>query len=357
MNLSGLLRPVYDETFCSWVTRCALSPNVKLISESNIEEWSSPDHRQYFNPDWLLGREFELYESQAVELARLLKLDIDEIAHFFRPRSEFLLAPASRVAYCHLCIQSDVAFKRYPSWRKSWCYSTNAYCFQHRCLLSFLGDTLVADKQWKAFCKGDAGDYLPGKRGFAHRRSHGIPANNSRAWLTLRVQSWVDKLHRTSCVILPSSSIVALSSKVRDTVALVLNLLLSPRTDRNIAGGARDQFTAARPVIVHKLMSLKERLQYGARNSVPYERMSALFFIGLIFNVYSPKEEVLLRNLVEEAEFEMPDDLKTIGLICGHHVDALELDTLRQLVAENDKDKILSNAFLKGLLPREQWQG
>lgn len=66
---------------------------------------------------------------------------------------------------------------------------------------------------------------------------------------------------------------------------------------------------------------------------------------------------MLLRNLVEEAEFEMPDDLKTIGLICGHHVDALELDTLRQLVAENDKDKILSNAFLKGLLPREQWQG
>ncbi|MCE4081763.1 TniQ family protein [Pseudomonas nitroreducens] len=83
---------------------------------------------------------------------------------FFEARSE----PVDwrcRWFFCAECLKDDVADRRLPAWRKSWCYKTSIYCMTHRCKLSrFTGD-LGHGKAWDAFVQicslGACSDSVP----------------------------------------------------------------------------------------------------------------------------------------------------------------------------------------------------
>jgi len=347
MIFSNLLRPVHDETFCSWVTRCALNHRVEIITESDLIDWDScTSRKQLFCPD-NLGMEFDFSDSQGGRIASLMRLNIVSTHNIFRPASDLLLAINYRTAFCHRCIESDVTLKRYPSWRKSWCYVTHPYCSEHRCLLSHIRDCAAIHKQWWAFTKGDLGDYLPGRN--CHR-SHGLPSNRSRAWLTLRVQSWIESLQRSSRTVLPSTSNHVKTEDLIRVIEQVIRLLLAPRTDRDNPGLARTFFTIKPAVIVHKFLDLQARLEYGAPNSLPYERMSALLLLGLIFKLFTRAEISLLKRLVSAADFELPGSMYELGALTAIPVAHHEYDELRIRFSCPYEITAYLGGFLHGLL-------
>ncbi|WP_160105596.1 hypothetical protein [Pseudomonas izuensis] len=351
MKFSNLLHPIFDETFPSWLTRCALNPKISGISERDIIEWKYEDDqkRRFLAPG--LSMEFDFHESRGLALARELHLDVCIIEKIFRPTSTLLLSPNYRTAYCHLCIQSDVLQKRFPSWRKSWCYVTQPYCPIHWCLLSFIDGYPILDKQWNAYVRGNLGDYYQGRKGssYTRRHMHGLPPNNIRAWLTLRVQMWINKIDRTRFCVLPGTDVLVDSIQLTSAVNFILRLFLVPRTDRNSSGVAKELLTAANPLIVHKVLDFKDRLDYGASNSVPYERMCALLLLGKIFNIFSPKEHSMFKKIVLDSEFDFPDS-KTLGELSAGHVHAVEYSTLERQLGSLDVVSDYLSDFIEGVL-------
>lgn len=353
MKFSGLLRPIHDETLPSWLTRCALNPKVLGVSERDINEWESLDNRKRLFSFTGLGMEFDFDDSRGLELVRELKLDICIIKKIFRPTSTLLLSPKYRAAYCHLCIKSDVQQKRFPSWRKSWCYVTQSYCPIHWCLLSYLDGYPILDKQWNAYVRGDLGDYYQGRKGssYTRRHMHGLTPDNIRAWLTLRVQMWINKINCSKFCVLPGTDVPVDCTKLTSAVNFILRLFLVPRTDRNRSGVAKQLLTASNPLIVHKVLDLNERLDYGASNSVPYERMCALLLLGKIFNIFSPKEYLMFEQMVLNSEFDFPDS-KTLGELSADHVHAVEYSTLERQLGSLDIVSDYLSDFIEGVL----WQ-
>ncbi|MFL1527241.1 hypothetical protein [Pseudomonas sp. O230] len=349
MMFKNVLRPIYDETYSSWITRCALSPRIHSVSENDILFWDQIDFD--FENGVLksrpLGMEFDFDGSLGIQLANTMQLDTRLVERCFKPSSSLLLDQRYRLSYCHLCIHSDVAFKRYPSWRKSWCYVTHPYCSIHRCLLSHMGTENPFQKQWAAYVRGHSGDYIEGRVRF-YRGSHGISPDQIRAWLTLRVQMWIDKLNNTDRCVLPGTNIIVDSSKMRGAVELVLRLFLVPRTDRTKSGVARELFTTGNALIVHRIFNLSERLEYGAPHSVPYERMCALLLLGITFGIFSPEEHSLLNSIILKAEFWLPN-LRDLGALSAEHVYGEEYVVLERLFNRSNDASVFPGDFLEGI--------
>lgn len=347
MAFHNLIRPTYDETFSSWVTRCAINPKISKISERTVCDWNSLDISKHLWGRDALGLEFDFHQSAGLIIANRLGLDEKFLTRVFSPHSQLLLSRNYRTAYCHRCIEADVAAKRYPSWRKSWCYVLHTYCLEHRCLLSHMENCETISKQWWAFIKGDLGDYLPGR---SRNRLHGLPSTRSRAWLTLRIQSWIAKLQRSTRTVLPGTSTAVNSEDLTRVVYQVICMLLAPRTDRDNPGLARTFFTVKPAVIVHKFLDLQARLDYGARNSVPYERMSALLLLGLVFKVFTRAEIAMLKRLVSEADFELPGSMYELGALTAIPVAHHEYDELRIRFSCPYEITTFLGDFLDGLL-------
>lgn len=350
MIFKNLLRPISDETYSSWVTRCALNPRIRSISEQNIFFLGSFDYEVKGGIIKLhpLGAEFDFSKSGEMQLANKMKLDVRVLENYFKPSSAILLSQEYRFAYCHLCIQTDVAFKRYPSWRKSWCYVTHPYCSIHRCLLSYINKSNPLKKQWDAYANGASGDYIEGRTRGYPRRSHGIPPGDVRAWLTLRVQLWIERLNNSARYGLPGTDMMIDSSKLRYAVDLILRLFLVPRTPRTEPGIARRLFTLADSCIVHRVIGFNERFEYSAANSVPYERMSALLLLGLVFGIFSPKETAMFNELVTKSDFRLPD-LRELGTRAASHVYGDEYFALVKHFHDDDELIIYSREFLEGI--------
>lgn len=331
MIFSSLLRPVHDETFPSWMLRCALNNKILCLSENVINDWAAHDRHKRFRVGGL-GMEFDFKESWGLLIAEEMKVSALIIDKFFKPSSSLLLDPEYRTAYCHMCIESDVLHKRYPSWRKSWCYVTHPYCTVHKRLLSFINGCEIVDKQWIAFAKGDLGEFITRKVRPYFRHDYGIPSGNVRAWLTLRVQHWIERLHRAPQCTLPGTDMIVDSATVISAVNMILRLFLVPRTDRTGPGVAIDIYAAIYAPIVHKILSFRERLEYGAPHSVPYVRMSALLLLGLTFRIFSAKEVQMFKELILPREFLWPS-LQELG----------QLSISEQTLEESDVEELLTS--------------
>lgn len=349
MNLLGLLHPIYDETIISWLLRCALNPRTVSVTELDIQEWTARQIQKQISGKSTPGLEFDFDIPELAGHLIRLGFNLDRIRLAFKPESPMLLSPSHRLAYCHLCIQEDVASKRFISWRRSWCYVAHPYCATHASLLSFISNGDAGDKHWQAFVNGNSGDYVPGRCSFYHRRVHGLPADKTRALLTLRVQKWLKGVYGTPPHVFPVSNMAVAGIEARQSIELVLRLLLAPRTDRHRPGAAIDAFTAARAVIVHKSMNLRERLEYGAAHSVPYERMSALLLLGIALGIFSAKEKSLLGGLVQKADFLLPDPY-TLGVMAVEHVGSNESDDLAEMFRSRAMHAVFGCDFVRGML-------
>ena len=347
----SLLTPVFDESFPSWILRCALSPSPAPVTEYDFYEWEAVAVNKSLLDHDLLGMEFDFFDSYGASVGASFGLDTEALNDLFGPSTELLLAPSHRFAYCHLCILNDVKLKRFPAWRKSWCYSHHAYCQKHMCALSYNNNTVAATKQWDAFTEGDLRDFLPGRRRSYIKRSYRINANYSRYWLTIKVQYWIDQLSYLDNCFLPGTQMLVESKELLRVVGLIFKVLLMPRTFICSAGWAREICTNIPSVLLKNSLGLKDRLEYGVAHAVPYERMSGLLFLGRIFKLYNKAELCCWDKLYTEDDIELPrNDLKNIGINCKSAFLNTEQTELRNMLVTSSEIHEFLSEFFHGFL-------
>lgn len=146
-QFKGLSKPVFDETFSSWLVRVALSESVLppwVVTALDMITASNPE---FDDPDWLYLHEHVTSEMPPeVQSVIQRHFHISEIHH---------VSYAVSHAYCHVCLQGDIAAGRAPSWRQAWRLKGRALCHAHSrpVLLSQLNSAKydIAKKSWAAF--------------------------------------------------------------------------------------------------------------------------------------------------------------------------------------------------------------
>lgn len=148
-QFEGLVKPVYDETLSSWLIRVALSESILtpwLVLALDMITASNPE---FEDPDLLY-----LNERLIAQMPPGVQAVIQSHFHI----SEMLHVPyVASQAYCHLCLQGDIAAGRAPSWRRAWRLKGQTLCHAHLrpVLLGRLrpGRYDIAKKPWAAFCE------------------------------------------------------------------------------------------------------------------------------------------------------------------------------------------------------------
>lgn len=146
-QFGGLIKPVYDETLSSWLVRVALSESVLPPWVVTALDMITASKHEFDDPDQLY-----LHERLTAEMPPGVRSVIQSSFHI----SEALHVPyAASHAYCHVCLQSDIAAGRAPSWRRAWRLKGRALCHAHPrpVLLSRLNSAKydIAKKPWAAF--------------------------------------------------------------------------------------------------------------------------------------------------------------------------------------------------------------
>ncbi|MCF5803939.1 TniQ family protein [Pseudomonas tremae] len=148
-QFEGLVKPVHDETLSSWLIRVALSESILapwLVLALDMITTSNPE---FEDPDLLYTN-----ERLIAQMPPGIQTAIQSHFHI----SEMLNVPYSAsYAYCHVCLQGDIAAGRAPSWRRAWRLKGRALCHAHLrpVLLGRLspGRYDIAKKTWAAFCE------------------------------------------------------------------------------------------------------------------------------------------------------------------------------------------------------------
>lgn len=207
----------------------------------------------------------------------------------------------------------------------------------------------VTDKQWSAFTKLDLGEYMPGRLSGRSKTDHGVPQSAVRAQLTIRIQNWIQKMYSSTSY---SANRPMDNALIRTGINLMLMICLAQRTRRTQAGAAKTAFSCFSPPIDHDDSDLHRRLKRGYLDSVPYERMCALWLIGAALQVYTASEFSLLTRLVQEAEFSFPPTLGELGERCGSILAEGEGKVLADLILSLNVSRVFAPSFLEGLLGR-----
>lgn len=350
MTNGALPIPIYDETFSSWAIRCSLGPHAYLIADHDILLWEQSIAYRLASNAESLGMEFDFEAQHAKNFVANTGFSEQHIKRLFSASDGLVLSPGYRLAFCHKCVLSDVAQKRFPSWRKSWCYVATPYCARHQCLLRYMNGCRDSDKQWSAFTQVDLGEFMPGRMTGRNIGGHGVRHSAERTLLSLRVQTWLHNLYSSNSSVLGPAGQQVDNRLMRAAVDLMLRVLLMHRTRRSLAGVAKTCFSSIKPPINHGPSDLHSRLAHGAINSVPYERMCALWLIGIIFRIFTASEFALFDFLIRDAEFTLPPGLGELGAMCGGILLEGESEELYELISGMDVARVLDAGFLEGLL-------
>lgn len=294
--------------------------------------------------------EFDFEVPYAKEFLASTGMSRKRIRQLFSPSEDLLLSPGYRTAFCHECVLADVQQKRFPSWRKSWCYVARPYCEEHKCLLRFMHGHKGSDKQWNAFTKLDLGEFMPGRLAGKPRTGHGVPPSPARTHLTLRMQAWVQRVYSSAACVPRRGDHPIDNHLMRTAIDLMLRLTLTHRTRRVPAGMAKTGFSSFYPPIDNQGLDLPSRLENGSPNSVPYERMCALWLLGKVFKVFTAPESALLHRMVSEADFFFPTGLGELGERCRSGLIEDEGEVFADLVSRLNVEQVFDRDFLEGLL-------
>ncbi|RPM29677.1 TniQ family protein [Pseudomonas aeruginosa] len=295
--MSALLAvpPVVDETFSSWVYRYINSGDARNASSLRAEDFIflADD-----DPDFDEGSSFLVQVKSHLDGVEFR----DDI---FRAKSDWLLPWTSRRHYCHKCLREDIAQKRLPSWRKSWCYSFSTHCVEHRCLLSCCGFyELSIDKGWKAFASHISPDSVDPARvrmlGLEDRggldRIFYVLARKAVAWSfhvpTAQTQRMGNFLDRRQCFL------------------TLYRIFLQAKTRRIRVALVRDNFTGGRSGYLLQNYDYPVAMDIGLHLSTAYQRACAIIMAGIMMSIFTPAELNLLHRIAEKTScwFSAPQD-------------------------------------------------
>ncbi|KPZ27209.1 TniQ family protein [Pseudomonas coronafaciens] len=310
--------PLWDETLSSWIHRASrgqgdygqlLRLSVSACDANNGRPFSGGDFYTDEMPMFMADFDFE--SSQMADLARdLSKVSTDSYRRYFASKEGGIVPWDHRRVYCPACLEDDIQQVGYPSWKKSWCYGTSAYCVTHGELLKMLPmRDLGYDRAWEAF---------------KYHTKYSEPPSGSRGWfsahdsayrhlLAKRVQVWLQSLSRRGQTILPGTDTSVFGPSLAASVHATYSILLRQRTRYSTGGFAKTLVRRQRPESSALDKPLPVRLKLGVYESTPYERMCALLVVGIIFRVIKGSETARLDGLARAAGSKWPTNVRRIG--------------------------------------------
>lgn len=339
--LKHLPRPLWDETFSSWVHRASRgrSPYGQMLRLSAYA-LEVDQERLFVSSDFYTEEmprflpDFDFDDSKLSELVRdLSNMSRNSFRRFFGEEQGGVVPWDYRRLYCPACLERDIQQVGYPSWKKSWCYGTSAYCVEHGNFLQLLRvQNLEFGRAWDAFKYHAAySEPLPPSRGWFS--AHGAAYRNR---LAKRVQVWVQSLTRKEQLPLPGTDTLASSVPVSAAVHASYSILLRQRTRFSSGGYAKTLARRHRCEVSALNKTLPVRLKLGVYESTPYERMCALLLVGIIFGVINASESARLDELARAADSRWPTNVKRIGQQAIDFKNLEEYALIRGLFREAD---------------------
>jgi len=346
LKVKGLPSIISDETLASWIFRCAYSTHCPTVTTIDLEGLNLK-HKE---DGTLQGFDFDFLSAPAQKILT----DFQSSEVFLRrvfTASRPLLEPDYRFAYCPECLSEDVAAYGLPAWRRSWCYIHAPICFHHKKLLLIFPDSDSVEKSHFAFisemnCESssDAGFY---------ERSERLQLSKStmRDRLALKTQYWLDRAFMISTIKGAKNKDGLLASEILFVCGLLMQYLLRPKSFRHTPGPARYFFSDTKNLKWPGDPDFAFLQKTGVLRSTPYQRMTALLFIGYIFGLYREKELSWLRCFSRSEGFFWFDSVHDVGaIVCPfqtkHHV-SLFVRSFRTSELSKEMNAIL-DPFMRG---------
>ncbi|WP_152623754.1 TniQ family protein [Pseudomonas sp. PI1] len=295
MNALLLMPPVADETFSSWVFRYINSSDARKRGVVRADDFAMLESD---DPD------FDGHSSFLAQVKSIL-VDVEFREDIFGAKSDWLLPWMDRRHYCHKCLRDDIAQKRLPSWRKSWCYVFSTHCVEHRCPLSYYDfyESSI-DKGWEAF----AAHIWPGAEDPAKVRLLG-PRDRGRLDRILYV---LVRKAITWYLCTPPEQLEEVDDFLgrRQCFLAFFRIFLQLKTKKIPVSLVLDDFTGGRRGYSLSNFGYPMAIDLGVYLSTAHQRACSIIMAGILMSAFSPAEVDLLHRIAEETKcwFSAPQD-------------------------------------------------
>ncbi|WP_080686189.1 TniQ family protein [Pseudomonas corrugata] len=311
--------PLWDETLTSWVYRASLAKSERgrhlrrslIACDGTTCRKLFCDVGYYSDEPHVFKKDFDFEHSEMADVACYVSnLNTTYFRRYFDASQEDVTPWDYRTLYCPACLEKDIQDVGYPSWRKSWCYGTSAYCNVHGGLLKKLPDREVShNRAWEAFKYHSTESQAP-----PHRQGWFSPYGSAyRDRLAQRVQVWMQSLALQAHVLLPGMADSVPARSVKIAAHAIYSILLKQKTRFSVGGFAKTLVRTRKSEVSALNKTLADRLKLGLYESAPYERMCALLLIGILFGVIKESESARLVALANAAQSQWPTNPKRIG--------------------------------------------
>lgn len=271
---SGLLRPVHDESFSSWISRIRYKHNISPINIGAFDQ-------KY---------DFDICAAEHVDENFINKL---WAKRFFEMDDWRTLDIRRRIYFCEYCIFNDVSEGRAPSWRKSWLYDWCAVCDKHKIPLMEISNPTQfgnppAWAAYKQFTKQafDASHTFGGLSFCVYRgdrRSH-------LSYMASATQKWIRRAIARGEFTILGRKIKTSTNEFKVFCGDILDFLMrghvhcleQPCIAASVLRGARDY-----PGTIYDEGDEEYYLSYGRKHASFKARLAALVFLGNICGAYS----------------------------------------------------------------------
>ena len=247
------------------------------------------------------------------------------LQQLFAARQSRLIHIHYRHAYCSICLKESMRRTGFPIWRQPWCYTTTAFCVDHRHMLIRPRNTFTPERRiWDAYI------YSKGERSVKHSLS-----DRRIAGITIRVQQWIESL--------------VVGQALNEGVETLYGLLLAKRTAFAPGGIASAGFSRTQQLLCKVNLDLHERIEFGLNDSDPYQRMGALLLIGWLSGIVSPAEIVYLGRHYHCVHRTLPPSPQQLGHLVALAISAEEVMVVREkLVNLREISSTMMSSFLEG---------
>lgn len=299
IKFRGFPRPVYDETFTSWISRCGHNKYIQMSSLLDIMVRSDVIRGRFVYED----PDFDLKSTYFLSASSLIDIEVAQLESAFSPKSNWLLPWHRRKYYCPDCLFDDVRNGRNPSWRKSWCYAFSSHCQFHRKQLIEFPGQLSSDKAWDAFV-----DYVNFKNTFPGMYSKWSSVIPVRLRYLLQL-----KTLRLAGISPSPHCNLGKNKRVFASLKVLAQIFLQARTMTTIAGVARHLFDSGINPINRDINGYPEALEMGSLETNSHERMCGVILSGFILSFFNKREMEVIRKIYSNTGYHFPEDKYRLG--------------------------------------------
>lgn len=272
MLFYSLLKPVNDESFTSWITRCELKLSPRRFSSKKI----NANYRSNLHSFPSLDPDFSVETLASTTVSDTLMVNPQTMLHFFRPLSTWIIPHGNFQNACIDCLMSSLKKQRCYVFLKSWRYVARPICPIHRCLLNQLP------------CRHyESLRTFPDKHISTNRCTLDSQQIKKFVLLALKIQRQICRLENDNG-----------GQKIIAAYRFLMELFMSAGECRGLACFLFSKPTPERGELRHS--GARMLMLLGAFSSSPFERMCALILTGYVIGFFSQRENHIFEVIAKE---------------------------------------------------------